>query len=124
LKVLQIQPIRNPVKHLIIIISILLFSNPVIGNKQKGETLYVLGEYPDWEWVEFGNKETQPEYQGQVKDGKPNGLGVLISTNGWKYLGSWKNGEMWNGTEYDNYGNIIYMWVEGKRRYHNLYKSY
>jgi hypothetical protein len=124
LKVLQIQPIRNPVKHLIIIISILLFSNPVIGNKQKGETLYVLGEYPDWKWVEFGDKKSQPEYQGQVKDGKPNGLGVLISTNGWKYLGSWKNGEIWNGTEYDNYGNIIYRWVEGKRRYHNLYKSY
>ena len=111
-------------KYLIIIISILLFSTPVIGNKQKGETLYVLGEYPEWEWVEFGDKKTQPEYQGHVKDGKPNGLGVLTSTSGWKYSGSWMNGEIWNGTEYDNYGNIIYRWVEGKRRYHNLYKSY
>jgi len=44
----------------------------------------------------------------------------LISTNGWKYFGSWKNGEIWNGTEYDKYGNIIYRWVEGKRKYHNL----
>ena len=69
-------------KHLIIIISILLFFNHVNGNKQKGETLYVQGEYPDWKWVEFGDKKTQPEYQGYVKDGKPNGLGVLISTNG------------------------------------------
>jgi len=111
-------------KHLIIIISILLFSNTVIGNKKKGETLYVLGEYPHWEWVEIGDKKSQPEYQGKVKNGKPNGLGVLISTNGWKYLGSWKNGEIWNGTEYDNFGNIIYRWIEGKRRYHNLYKSY
>ena len=111
-------------KHLIIIISILLFSNPAIGNKQQVETLYLLGEYPDWKWVEFGDKNFQPEYQGQVNDGKPNGLGVLISTNGWKYLGSWNNGEIWNGTEYDNYGNIIFMWVEGKRRYHNLNKSY
>ena len=111
-------------KHLFIVITILIFSTPLIGNKHTGETLYVLGVYPDWEWVEFGNKETQPKYQGQVKDGKPNGLGVLTSTNGWKYLGSWKSGEMWNGTEYDNYGNIIYMWVEGKRRYHNQYKSY
>ena len=111
-------------KYLIIIISILLFSTPVIGNKQKGETLYVLGEYPEWKWVESGDKNSLPEYQGQVKDGVPNGLGVLISTNGWKYFGSWKNGEIWNGTEYDNYGNIIYRWVEGKRKYHNLYKSY
>ena len=109
-------------RHLFIAISILIFSTPVVGNKHKGETLYVLGEYPDWEWMEFGNKETQPKYQGQVKDGKPNGLGVLISTNGWKYCGSWNNGEIWNGTEYDNYGNIIYSWVEGKRKYHSLYK--
>ena len=111
-------------RHLIIIVSILLFSNLAIGNIQKVGTLYVLGEYPDWEWVEIGDKKTQPVYQGQVKNGKPNGLGILISTNGWKYFGNWKNGEIWNGTEYDNYGNIIYMWVEGKRRYHSHYKSY
>ena len=111
-------------KHLLIITTILLLSNPVIGNKQQGETLYLLGVYPDWKWVEFIDKKTQTKYQCQVKNGKPYGLGVLISTNGWKYLGNWKNGEIWNGTEYDNYGNIIYRWVEGKRRYHNLYKSY
>ena len=110
-------------KHLLIFLSILLLSSPVIGNSHKGETLYVLGEYPDWKWVEFGDKETQPKYQGQVKDWKPNGLGVLISTNGWKYFGSWNNGQIWNGTEYDNYGNIIYTWVNGKRKYSNLYKS-
>jgi len=96
----------------------------LIGNNHKGEILYVVGKYPDWEWVKTGDKKTQPEYQGQVKNGKPSGLGVLISTNGWKYIGSWKNGEIWNGTEYDNYGNIIYGWVEGKRRYHKQYKSY
>ena len=32
-------------------------SNPVIGNKQKGETLYLLGEYPDWKWVELGDNK-------------------------------------------------------------------
>jgi len=110
-------------KHLLILISILLLSSPVIGDNHKGEILYVWGEYPDWKWVESGDKETQPKYQGQVKDGKPNGLGVLISTNGWKYFGSWKNGEIWNGTEYDKDGNIIYRWVNGKRKYHNLYKT-
>ena len=101
-------------KYLIIIVSILLFSNPVIGNKQKRETLYVLGEYPDWKWVEFGNIKSQHEYQGQVKDGKPNGLGILISTSGWKYFGSWKNGEIWNGTEYDKNGDIIKKIMHGR----------
>ena len=115
-----IKSISKLVKHLIFIISILLLASNVIGKENKGKTLYVIGEYPDWEWEESGDKRTQSTYQGQVKDGEPNGLGVLISTNGWKYFGSWKNGEIWNGTEYDNYGNIIYSWVEGKRNYHNL----
>ena len=111
-------------KHLLLVISILILSSPAIGNKQNGGILYLLGEYPDWEWVELGDKKTQPTYQGQVKDGKPNGLGILISTNGWKYFGSWMNGKIWSGTEYDHYGNIIYSWTKGRRKYHNLYKSY
>ena len=110
-------------KHLLIIIlSILLLSSPVIGDNHKGETLYGWGEHPEIVWIP--DKETHPKYEGDVENGVPNGLGVLISTNGWKYFGSWKDGEIWNGTEYDKYGNIIYRWVEGKRKYHNLYKSY
>ena len=102
-------------KHLLILlISILLLSSPVIGDNHKGETLYKWGEYPDYKWMGFGDKETHPKYQGQVKDWKPNGLGVLISTNGWKYFGSWKNGTRWNGTFYDKNGNIIYKYVNGR----------
>ena len=70
------------------------------------------------------NLENKLKTSIKVRDGKPNSLGVLISTNGWKYFGSWKSGEIWNGTEFDKYGNIIYRWVEGKRKYHYLYKSY
>ena len=107
-------------KYLLIIITIFALSSPVIGDKYKSETLYLLGEYPDWKWLKNGDKNTQPSYHGQVEAGKPNGLGVLISTNGWRFFGSWKNGKIWDGTEFDNYGNIIYMWIEGKRKYHNL----
>ena len=114
----------NQVKHLLIILSFLLLSSPVIGDNHKGETLYGWDKCCDYVWKGFGDKETHPKYKGDVENGVPNGLGVLISTNGWKYFGSWKNGEIWNGTEYDNYGNIIYRWVEGKRKYHILYKSY
>ncbi|MBC8220007.1 MAG: hypothetical protein H8E67_05515 [Proteobacteria bacterium] len=101
-------------KHLLIILSFLLFSSPLIGDNHKGETLYVLGEYPDWKWVASGGKETQHKYHGQVKDGKPNGNGVLISTNGWKYFGSWKNGEIWRGTGYNKDGNITGKYVNGE----------
>jgi len=116
--------IGNQVKPLFIILSLLLLSSPVIGDNHKGETLYGWGNTLPYVWKGVGDKETHPKYEGDVENGVPNGLGVLISTNGWKYFGSWKNGEIWNGTEYDKYGNIIYGWVEGKRKYHNLYKSY
>ena len=82
-------------KHLIII-SILLLSSPVIGNNHKGETLYGWGEYHNYKWMGFGDKETHPKYQCQVQYGEPNGLGLVIFPNGSKYVGEWENGE-WNG---------------------------
>jgi len=66
----------------------------VIGNSHKGETLYGWGVYPDYVWKGFGDKETHPIYQGQVKDGKPDGLGIIIYPDGNKYVGGWKDGEI------------------------------
>ena len=126
-------------KHvLIILISFLLLSSPVIGDNHKGETLYGWGECCDYKWMGFGDKETHPKYQGQVKDGKPNGLGVLIYpksgskyvgswedgkengqgtytlSNGDKYVGSWKKSEVWNGKYYDKNGNFVRRYVNGR----------
>ena len=83
-------------KHLLLIlISFLLLSSPVIGDNHKGETLYLwnlslqtdpkfqwegIGEYV---WKGFGEKDTNPKYQGEVENGVPNGLGYLIFPNGW-----------------------------------------
>ena len=97
-------------KHLLIIlISFLLLSSPVIGNSHKGETLYMWGEVGsgDYKWMGFGDKETHPKYQGDVKNGKPDGLGVLIHPNGGKYVGSWKDGK-------EN-GQGTYTWNDGRR---------
>ena len=111
-------------KHLLIIlISILLLSSPVIGDNHKGETLYWWGfgecqvEPCDYKWMGFGDKNTQPKYQGQVKDGKPNGLGVMNYPNGWKYVGSFKDGKPLNGTGYDKDGNILGKIVNGEQQY-------
>ena len=123
-------------KHLLIlIISILLLSSPVIGDNHKGETLYQWSIYPELVWKGFGDKETHPVYKGEVENGVPNGLGILISPMGGKYVGEWKNGEknglgtrtypvgwevgeykdgvLWNGTYYDENGNIFYKYVNG-----------
>ena len=103
-------------KHLLIILSsILLLYFPVFGDDHKryrfdssldsrsslsiinyGETLYGWGEYPDYVWKGFGDKETHPKYKGGVENGVPNGLGYLIYPYGSRYLGSWKNGKIVN----------------------------
>jgi len=80
-------------KHLLIIlISILLLSSPVIGDNHKGETLYLWKTSSGVQWKGFGDKQTNPIYEGQVENGKPNGQGTLNLSNGEKYVGEWKNG--------------------------------
>ena len=128
----------NFVKQLLVLISILLLSSPVIGDNYKGETLYAWGEYPDYKWMGFGEIDSQPKYKGQVKDGKPNGVGVLINIDGSKYVGEWKNGErngfgkftdymertfegeykdngVWNGITYDKNGKFMNRIVNGEK---------
>ena len=132
------ETLKNKLKHLLIIfISLLLLSSPVFGDNHKGETLYGWGKCCDYVWKGFGDKETHSKYTGDVKNGKPNGFGILIDPDGikyvgewihrWKngqgtftwsdggeYVGSWKNGTRWNGTFYDKNGNIIYKYVNGR----------
>ncbi|MBT4068724.1 MAG: cytoplasmic protein [Candidatus Marinimicrobia bacterium] len=54
------------------------------------------------------------KYVGEFKDGLPNGRGIEIRyDDGFKFEGDWKDGNWWNGTRYDNHGNIIGKWVNG-----------
>ena len=64
-------------KHLLIILTILLISSPVIGDKHQGETLYLWTTSSGLVWKRFGEKGTNPKYQGHVENGKPSGIGVL-----------------------------------------------
>jgi hypothetical protein len=108
---------------LIILISILLLSSPVIGNNHKGETLYLWFVENEMVWKGFGDKETQPKYQGDVKNGEPNGLGVIFYPDGIpyvggnKYVGEWKDGKP-NGQGTFTYRNgSVYVgeWKDGKK---------
>ena len=54
-------------KHLLIIISLLLLSSPVIGDNHKGETLYGWGEYPDYIWKDVGEKDTHSVYKVKLR---------------------------------------------------------
>ena len=88
-------------RHILIIFIIFLFSSHVFGESKTSETLYrwnksIYGQY--FVWKVFGDKATHPKYTCDVKNGKPNGLGVIIYPDGiWKggnkYVGEWKNGK-------------------------------
>ena len=122
-------------KHLLILLSFLLLSSPVIGDEPV--VLYQYETSSGRVWKGFGDKETHFVYKGEVENGVPNGLGILISPIGGKYVGEWKNGEkngkgtrtypvgwevgeykdgvLWNGTYYDENGNIFSKFVNGER---------
>ena len=123
-------------KHLLFI-SILIFSSFLTSCEKKEETLYKWETSSGIVWKRFGDKDTHPVYKGEVENGVPNGLGILISPMGGKYVGEWKNGEknglgtrtypvgwevgeykdgvLWNGTYYDENGNIFSKFVNGER---------
>jgi hypothetical protein len=80
-------------KHLLIIILSMLLYSPVIGDNNKGETLYAWGKYIPFVWKGFGDKETHPKYTGDVKNGKPDGQGTETFPDGSKYIGEWIGGK-------------------------------
>jgi len=95
-------------KYLLIILISILLSSPVIGKSHKGETLYVWETSSGKEWKYFGDKETHPVYEGQVENGIPNGLGVLIFPyDGGSLVGEWKNGDVYK-IEYRTKGGTVW----------------
>ena len=61
-------------KHLLIILSFLLLSSPVIG-KETG-VLYLYESSSGFVLKSFGDAKVQPKYKGGITNGKPNGFGV------------------------------------------------
>ena len=105
---------KTIMKHLLILLSILLLSSPLFGDNHKGETLYRWGEYP-FEWRGFGEKGTHLKYQGEVENGKPNGLGIITSPDGKKYVGDFKDGVPNGQGTFTNPDGGIYVgeWKDG-----------
>jgi len=86
----------------------------VIGDKHQGETLYLWTTSSGLVWKGFGEKGTNPKYQGHVENGKPSGIGVLTFPDGSKFVGEYKDGEK-NGQ-----GIFTFSWG-GK--YEGVYKD-
>ena len=56
------------------------------------------------------------KYVGEFKDGTRDGQGTLTYADGRKYVGEFKDGNPWNGTEYDQDGNVTATYSEGVRK--------
>ena len=102
-------------KHLLIILSLLLLSSPVIG--QETGVLYQYESSSGFVWKSFEEKDTQPKYKGQVENGEPNGQGTYTNPDGEKYVGEWKDGEKHGQGTYTYHHGFRYVgeWKDNKK---------
>jgi hypothetical protein len=75
-----------------------------------------VGEFKDGEFdgQGTGTFSDGTKYEGEWKGGVPNGQGTGTFSDGTKYIGEWKDVKLWNGTEYNNNGEITVRIVTGK----------
>ena len=121
-------------KYILIIICILLLSPSLFGNVNIVAILYKWETASGTQWKEFGDKDIHPQYKGDVENGEPNGLGIIIKTNKGKYVGEWKDGKKqgqgtftygkgkWEGEKYEGnfkdgyrHGQGTYSWPDGDK---------
>ena len=94
-------------KRILVLLLIILISNPLYGNSKKREALYFWETPSGLTWKKFGDKKIHPHYQGDVIKSRPNGIGILNYPWGTQYFGEWKDGMM------DGQG--IFTWSDGTK---------
>ena len=104
-------------KHLLIILSFLLLSSPVIG--EETGVLYQYETSTGIKWKTLGDGKVQPKYEGELKNGDMwfilHGLGVItFPFDGKSIIGEWKNGKEWNTIHKNKDGKIIGKFEDGE----------
>ena len=66
--------------------------HPLFGDAYLEKILYKWKTIHGVEWRKMGEEGIHEKYKGTVRNGKPNGLGVLVFHNGTRY-----EGEFWEG---------------------------
>ena len=126
-------PKVNQVKHILILLFLLILTFPLVA--QEAGVLYFKKVNGKYGWFENGNDKKDWKYIGEIKNGKPNGTGVLSSTfgkysgelkNGMKHgqgtytyksgrkrVGEFRKGKPWIVKSYDKNGKIEIEWIKG-----------
>ena len=81
---------HNSMKNcILILLSCLLFSSALFA--QQTAVLFQWEPTSGKKWKTFGDEAVQLKYEGEIKNGKPEGLGVS-SLHGTTFFGNWKEG--------------------------------
>ena len=107
---------------IIILINILfLMSNIIVQAKDSG-VLYGWDSYFGLKWMSFGNGKVQSKYEGDIKNGKMHGVGIIeFPENGDREEGVWKDGKNWNTELKNKDGKVIGKFVSGVMTYGILF---
>ena len=76
-----------------------------LGDKIDGTMTYADGSVYEGSW----------ENPSEVEDAEWHGKGTFTSSDGFKFVGEFRDGNPWNGTEYDKNGNEVATYSEGIR---------
>ena len=110
----------------------------LVEKKAKG-ILFTRKVEGEWIWFKNGIAGDGGKYEGEIVNGKPNGMGTLIYRNGTRYVGEYLDGTWngqgsfyfpdgekwvgefkedapWNITWFDRDGNIIVKWGDGVKQ--------
>ena len=68
-----------------------LLLDPILFGQETG-VLYMNKTSSGYAWKTFEDGKVQSKYNGEIKNGKPNGFGYQTYKNGNKYFGKHKNG--------------------------------
>ncbi len=83
-----------------------------------GEETGVLYQYKTstgLQWKTFGDGQVQPKFEGEIKNGIMDGLGVLTYPyDGKSIIGEWKNGKEWNTKHTKNDGTLLGKFENGE----------
>ena len=108
-------------KRLIIFLSILFLSTNLFG--QETGVLYLYKTSSGLLWKTSGDDKVQSKYIGEIKNGKPEGIGNLTSPDGEKYDGLWKDGKKYGQGTYTFSAGANYKgkWETGKKHGHGTF---
>ena len=122
-------------RYLLIIYSFITLTNPIFA--QNNGILYLKIIKGKYGWYKKSDDKKDWKYSGEIKNGKPNGTGIMLSPfgryegevkngllhgqgtysfkSGRKRVGEFRKGKPWNLKNYDENGEIESEWIEGKK---------